>query len=144
MEKKPQNLQNHAKVDPAYHYFLLPVGLFLLLAAIYNVYQNPGASSIVHLVAGVWAVVAVLKIRVYSLKVQDRVIRLEERLRLQRILPEALSARTAELTEGQLIAIRFASDDEVPTLVEKCLAGHLAPKAIKQTIQTWRPDYWRV
>jgi|SRR5579883_741044 hypothetical protein len=144
MERKPQNLQNHAKLDPAFHFFLAPVGLLLLIAAIYNLARHLDASAAAHLVAAIWAIVALFKIRLYSLKVQDRVIRLEERLRLERLLPPALSGRATELSEGQLIAIRFASDAEVPALVEKCLSDNLEPKAIKESISNWRPDYWRV
>jgi len=144
MEKKPQNLQNHGKVDPAFHFFLLPVGLLLLIAAIYNLVKHPDASAVAHLVAGIWAIVAVFKIRLYALKVQDRVIRLEERLRMEKILPPALNARCADLAEAQLIALRFASDAELPALVEKTLSGNLPQKAIKEAVQNWRPDYWRV
>jgi len=144
MEKKPQSLQNHTKLDPSFHLFLIPVALLLLVAAIYNLYQNLTLSAVAHLVAAVWAIIALFKIRLYALKVQDRVIRLEERLRFEKLLSPALNARFYELTEQQLIALRFASDAEVPGLVEKTLAGSLPPKAIKQAIQNWRPDYWRV
>jgi Family of unknown function (DUF6526) len=149
MEKKPQNLQNHGKVDPAFHYFLF-AGIVLLLAyAIYNAVQTglsgrTGLTSAALLLAVIWALVLMFKVRLYSLKVQDRVIRLEERLRMERLLPAALKSRIYELTEQQLIALRFASDGELPALVEKTLAGNLPPKAIKQAIQSWRPDYWRV
>ena len=144
MEKKPQSLQNHTKLDPSFHLFLMPVALLLLIAAIYNLYQNLTLSAVAHLVAAVWAIIALFKIRTYALKVQDRVIRLEERLRFEKLLPPALNARFYELTEQQIIALRFASDGEVPGLVEKTLAGSLPPKGIKQAVQNWRPDYWRV
>jgi len=144
MEKKPQSLQNHTKLDPSFHLFLMPVALLLLVAAIYNLYQNLTLSAVAHLVAAVWAIIALFKIRTYALKVQDRVIRLEERLRFEKLLPPALNARFYELTEQQIIALRFASDGEVPGLVEKTLAGSLPPKGIKQAVQNWRPDYWRV
>jgi hypothetical protein len=144
MEKKPQNLQNHTKLDPAFHFFLAPVSLFLVIASVYNLVKNPGTAPAVYAVAAIWAMIAVFKIRIYALKVQDRVIRLEERLRFQELLPPALDARVYELTEQQIIALRFASDSEVPTLVENTLSAKLPPKAIKQAIQVWRPDYWRV
>lgn len=143
-EKKPQNLQNHAKIDPLFHRFLILLALIVLIAAAYNLYLYPGWKSGIELLAVIGAIVALFKMRIYALRVQDRVIRLEERLRLERLLSEPLKSRIYELTEQQLIALRFASDDELPALVEKTLKGNLAPKEIKQSIQVWRPDYWRV
>ena len=89
-------------------------------------------------------VVLALKCRLYALKVQTRVIRLEERLRLVTLLPESLRAKIPKLTEGQLVALRFASDAEVPGLVEKALAASLPNTEIKNAIVNWRPDYFRV
>lgn len=144
MEKKPQTLQNHGKLDPLFHFFLAPVALFIVIGAGYHLYKEPSWMSIAHLIVAFWVLIATFKIRLYALKVQDRVIRLEERLRLERLLSEPLKSRIYELTEQQLIAIRFASDGEIPVLVEKTLKTNLTPKQIKQAIQSWRPDYWRV
>jgi hypothetical protein len=144
MERKPQSLKNHAKFDPVFHFFLSPVALILLGSAIYYLVRHPERKAAVILLGVVWAIVALFKIRLYALKVQDRVIRLEERLRYQRILSPELQAKTAGLTEQQIIALRFASDGELPGLVEKALAGNLPQKEIKPLIQNWRPDYWRV
>ena len=85
-----------------------------------------------------------LKARLYSTRVQDRVIRLEERLRLAGLLAEPLRSRVGELTEAQLIGLRFASDAECPALVEKALREKLGRAEIKKGVQTWRADYWRV
>jgi len=143
-EKKPQTLQNHAKMDPAFHGFLTLGALILLIGASYNLYLNPGWKAGLGVFAVIWAIVLMFKVRLYSLKVQDRVIRLEERLRMEKLLNDALQARIYELTEQQLIALRFASDAELAGLVEKTLKSNMPPKEIKQSIQSWRPDYWRV
>lgn len=143
-EKKPQTLQNHVRVDPPFHFFLMPVAVVMLGGAVYDVVRNLGWMSGAHLVAVLWAIVAMFKIRLYALKVQDRVIRLEERLRMEKLLAAPLQSRIADLTEPQLVALRFASDAELPGLVEKTLSGNLDQKQIKQSIQDWRPDYWRV
>ena len=144
MPENTQSIKNHTRLDPAFHQFLIPVALILLIGAIVNLIRNFGWSSGFHALAVVWAIIAMFKIRLYALKVQDRVIRLEERLRLQGLLPEPLRTRAGELKEDQLIALRFASDGEVPGLVDKILTGNLNRQQIKEAIQIWRPDYWRV
>ncbi len=144
MAEKSQSLQHHTRIDPVFHQFLVPVGLLLFIGTIVNLVQRFGWSSGWHALAMIWALIAVFKIRLYALKVQDRVIRLEERVRLHTLLPEPLRSRIGQLNEGQLIALRFASDSEVPGLVEKTLAGNWGRKEIKQAVQVWRPDYWRV
>jgi hypothetical protein len=143
-EPKTQNFQNHARLDPLYHFFLSPVAALMVIGSIYEVVRNPGWVSGAHVLAAVWAYIALFKLRVYPLKVQDRVIRLEERLRMEKLLPEPWKSRIPELSEAQLIALRFASDAELPELVEKTLGGNLDPKTIKQSIRNWRPDYFRV
>ena len=144
MAEQPQTFQNHRRFDPAFHGFLVPVGVLLLIGTIVNLVQRFGWSSGWHTLAMLWAMVALFKIRLYALKVQDRIIRLEERVRLQNLLPAQLQERIAELNEGQLIALRFASDGEIAGLVEKTLAGNWGRQEIKRAVQVWRPDYMRV
>jgi hypothetical protein len=144
MAATQQSFKNHARLDPAFHFFLVPVSMILLIGAVTNVVNSLGWSSGWHLLAVLWGIVAVFKIRLYSLKVQDRVIRLEERLRLQRVLSEPLRGRIAQLSEDQLIGLRFASEPELPGLVEKTLSGNWDRKKIKQAVQNWQPDLWRV
>ena len=143
-EKKPQTLANHGRLDPLFHFVVLPVfGLAPIVAAICFIWR-PSWHSAASFVVFVAAAIAVVKTRTYALRVQDRVIRLEERLRLTSLLSEPLRSRIPELTEGQLIALRFASDAEAPKLVERALSEKLSRADIKKAIQTWRPDYWRI
>jgi hypothetical protein len=139
-----QNLKNHAMFDPPFHFFLAPVGGFLLILSIIQLVKNPGWMTGIHVLAVVWVFVAIFKMRIYSLKVQDRVIRLEERLRLAVVLPAELQPRIGELSVDQLIGLRYASDAELPGLVEKTLGSNWNRKQIKEAVKNWRPDNWRV
>jgi hypothetical protein len=85
-----------------------------------------------------------LSARMFALTVQDRVIRLEERLRYQRLLPADLQPRIGEFTVNQLVSLRFASDAELPALARRVLDEKMNErKAIKQLVKSWRPDYLR-
>jgi hypothetical protein len=143
-EKMPQTFANYTRLDPPFHMFAVPVAGISLLVAIWYLIHNPGFYSAWLVVVAVAAIVLVLKVRLYALKTQDRVIRLEERLRLASLLPQSLCSRIGELSESQLIALRFASDAELPGLMDKTLSGKLAGAEIKKEIVTWRPDYWRI
>ena len=144
MAQQEQNFKNHARLDPMFHGFLSIGALFLLGAAIYALVQRPEPWGVVRIFGMLWLIVLMFKVRLYSLKVQDRVIRLEERLRLMQILPESTRPRIGELTEAQFVALRFASDGEVAGLVQQALDGKWDQKQIKQAIKTWRPDFFRV
>jgi len=144
-EKKPQTLANHVKLDPPFHFVLGPTLLLIIILSITNVFRHYDTLSAWVLVLMMLAVVNVsFRARIYALKVQDRVIRLEERLRLSSLLQEPLRSRIGELTESQLVAIRFACDAEAPAIVQKALAENLKNKDIKKAIGTWRPDYFRI
>jgi hypothetical protein len=143
-EKKPQTFANHTRWDPLFHFFALPVFLLLAIAGLVHFIWRPGLHSALLFVVAVALAIVVVKSRLCALRVQDRVIRLEERLRLSSLLPEPTRSRIPELTEGQLVALRFASDAEVPRLAERAITEKLSPADIKKAIQTWRPDYWRV
>ena len=150
-EQKPQTFDNHTRWDPLFHFFLIPVFALGLVMAIVHLIahlkesdfrDNVHAAMLILLATAF--MIRIFKTRLYALKVQDRVIRLEEQLRLMRLLPEALRSRIPELTESQLCGLRFASDAEVPKLTERALNEKLSRADIKKSIQTWRPDYWRV
>ncbi|MSV36155.1 MAG: hypothetical protein EXQ47_11260 [Bryobacterales bacterium] len=142
--QKEQNFKNHARLDPAFHGFLTLMGLAMLIGAITYVVQEPGWVSAAHLLTVIWVIALQFKVRLYALKVQDRLIRLEERLRLAQILPESLRGRIGELSEAQLIGLRFASDGELAGLAQRALEEQLGAKQIKEAVRHWRPDYWRV
>jgi hypothetical protein len=150
-EKRPQTFANHSRLDPPFHFFVLPVfvlGLVLTLIHFFYHLRESDFHGNFHAFLLILLALAVLtltfRVRLYSLKVQDRVIRLEERLRLMQLLNEPLRSRIPELTEGQLCGLRFASDAEVAKLAERALNEKLSRKDIKKAIQDWRPDYWRV
>ena len=143
-ERSPQTLANHVRLDPPFHYFVLPVLAISWIISVVVCVRHPGFLHFWIVVFNTAIIVAVVRSRQYALKVQDRVIRLEERLRLATLLPDSMRPQIAKLTEGQFIALRFASDEEIPALVERTLSANLSPADIKKAIQNWRPDYWRV
>ncbi|MGB6946838.1 MAG: DUF6526 family protein [Bryobacteraceae bacterium] len=144
-EKLPQTYANHARFHPPFHFFLGPGSFVLLILTVVNVVRHfRRLDAWILLLLGILFLLAVILIRTNALRVQDRLIRLEERLRLQALLSSELSARIGELTESQLIALRFASDSELPALVAKVLAANLGSKDIKKAIVTWRADTFRV
>jgi len=144
MAQAEQNFKNHARTDPMFHGFLFFGGLLLLGFTIYALVKQPTLLGAVRVFAVLWAMVLMFKMRLYAMKVQDRVIRLEERLRLAELLPDATRSRIGELSERQLIALRFASDGEVAGLVQQTLDGKWEPKQIKGAVKVWRADFSRV
>ena len=150
-ETKPQTLANHTRFDPPFHFYILPIfGIALIMTIVHffahlshGDFRDHFHAFLLILLALAFLLLA-LKVRLYAIKVQDRVIRLEERLRLTQLLQEPLRSRIPELTVDQLCGLRFASDAEIPKLVERTLKENLKRADIKKAIQTWRPDYWRV
>ena len=141
---KPQNFKNHARFDPPFHFFLTFVAMAtIVIAVIYCVHHFCFYSVWLVVLSLAWFVM-LFRMRQYPLKVQDRVIRLEERLRLQALAPAEWHSQIYRLTEDQLIGLRFAADDEVVELAKQALEHNLNRKQIKERIKEWRPDYWRV
>jgi len=143
-EKVPQSFANHTRFDPPFHFFVLPVFATTVVLTIVHLVKNPSLDAAWLVVFTIAATTAVLRSRVYALKVQDRVIRLEERLRLAILLDKPLRTRMTELSESQLIGLRFASDAELPALAARALAEKLSRSDIKKAVTQWRPDEWRV
>ncbi|MBS1822069.1 MAG: hypothetical protein JST61_08875 [Acidobacteria bacterium] len=143
----PQSYKNHARFDPPMHFFVFPVLLINLGVAVYVAvhfrHEFPWLGHWTILLALALLILGT-KCRINDLKVQDRLIRLEERLRLAALLPANEAAHINELTTKQLIALRFASDEEIPALVHKTLTQNLDAKTIKQNITNWRADDHRV
>lgn len=144
MSKTPQNFKNHARFDPLFHFFVGPILFLNLIWAIIHLVRHPHLHAIWILVLSLAALVAGFKIRLYALRVQDRVIRLEERLRLQALAPSEWHTQIYRLSEDQLIGLRFAADEEVVELAKQALEHNLNRKQIKERIKDWRADNWRV
>jgi len=140
----PQSFKNHGRLDPLFHFFLTFVGIATVVIAIVYAVRHTCFYSIWLVVVAVSAFLALFKLRSYPLKVQDRVIRIEERIRLQALAPSEWHTQIYRLSEDQLIALRFAGDDEVVELAKHALEHNLNRKQIKERIKSWRPDTWRV
>ena len=143
--EKPQNLQNHTRLVPPFHMFVLPV---LLVNVGWMSYRLVKSGISFESVFGILLALALLMFalfaRTFALTVQDRVIRLEMRLRLAEVLPVDLRPRIPEFTVAQLVSLRFASDAELPALARKVLDEKLDNrKAIKQLVKDWQGDYLR-
>lgn len=143
-DQPSQNFANHTRYDPPFHFFIVPVVIGNFIVAAVHLYRFPSGISAWLVVVALAAVVAAFKIRLYPLNVQDRVIRLEERLRLTSVLQEPLRSRIGELSDTQLVGLRFASDAELPGLVQRCLADKLSRADIKKSVTNWRADSARV
>jgi hypothetical protein len=139
-----QTYATHRRNDPLYHWFVVPVSALWTLAAGYFLVRKPDLHHAFLLVAAIATVLLVLKVRLYALRVQDRVIRLEETLRMQRLLPADLQGRVHELSPRQMVGLRFASDAELADRVREALDERLDGEAIKKRIQSWKPDTFRV
>ena len=146
----PQSYKNHVRWDPTWHFFLMPMLMLNIVFAAYKLVHDWKLPTNHHFVFGWWVILSIVlfmavgRARQHSLTAQDRIIRIEERLRLQALLPAEDLARSHALTEDQLIGLRFASDAELPDLVARALDENLNREQIKKAIVNWRPDHLRV
>ena len=145
MPQTEQNYKNHGRILPAFHYFVLPILLLNVLNVARLAWVDPSLSTGFALLVAVALLMTALLARVMALKAQDRVIRLEMRLRMRELLPPDLQGRIAELTPEHLVGLRFAGDAELPDLVRQTLGGTLTTtKSIKQAVKNWQADNLRV
>jgi uncharacterized membrane protein YciS (DUF1049 family) len=137
-----QSFQSHAKWVLPFHFFVLPILLINLGFSIYwCVKASFTVSGMLSVVVAAALLFGMVMARAMAMKVQDRVIRIEERIRFERLLPADMHARIGEFTIDQLVALRFASNAELPELARRVLEEKVSDRrAIKQMIKTWRPD----
>lgn len=144
MAERDQTYKNHTRLLPAFHFFVLPVLFLNFLNEVRHLWRYPSeGTALAAIVAAALLTLGFLS-RTQALAVQDRVIRLEMRLRLRQVLPPELHARIPDLRPRQLVALRFASDAELPELVREILDGKLQTgKQIKQRVKNWQADWLR-
>jgi dolichyl-phosphate-mannose--protein O-mannosyl transferase len=139
-----QNFENHAKFVPGFHVVVLGIFAINLVWSIYRLIRVSSAESVISLLLAIAFLLLAFYSRIFALTVQDRVIRLEMRLRMQQLLPAELLLSISEFSVAQLVALRFASDAELPVLAKKVLDDKLNDrKKIKKMIQDWQPDFLR-
>ena len=139
-----QSYATHRRFDPAYHFVGFPLILGFFVISAFLLWKHPSLASAGQMVLALALPILFFKIRLYALTVQDRVIRLEETLRMERLFPEELKARIPELRRDQFVGLRFAADAELADLTRRALAENLGNEAIKKLIKDWRGDFFRV
>ncbi|HEV2290488.1 MAG TPA: DUF6526 family protein [Gemmatimonadales bacterium] len=140
-----QSLANHARYVPGFHFVATGLLAVNLIWRAIEVVKYPGAGTVDGVLVAVALVLLLWYTRAFAVGVQDRIIRLEERIRMERLLPADLKARIPEFTRAQLISLRFAPDQELPELARKVLAESIDDQAqIKAMVKAWRADEWRV
>jgi hypothetical protein len=142
---REQNYANHTRWHPLQHFVVTPLVIVHFFYELFALIREPTLDRADDLLAATLLVLISILVRINPLRAQDRIIRLEEQLRMARVLPPELAQRAATLRTGQIVALRFASDEELPALVRQVLDGKLTTgKEIKQAIRHWRPDHLRV
>ena len=144
MAQTGQTYKNHVRFFPPFHFFVAPVLLINFFVAAWIAFRTPSGMAIWGAIVALALVMTALTARLMALAVQDRVIRLEMRLRMREVLPPDLQARIGDITREQCVGLRFASDAELAGLVRKVLAGELKTNSeIKRQVAQWQGDYLR-
>lgn len=139
-----QSYANHVKWVPTFHFFVVPVMVWNFVQSIVRVRHGFSWDTVLGVFVATALLIFIFNARLFALRVQDRVIRMEERQRLARLLPSDVQVRILEFTSTQLVALRFASDAELPALAQKVLTDKITDqKTIKQMVKNWRADYLR-
>ncbi|MCJ7440111.1 MAG: DUF6526 family protein [Thermoanaerobaculaceae bacterium] len=140
-----QTFENHTRYVPLYHFVLFGILMINLVWSVVRIIRHHSVDAAVALLIAFGLLILFFYARQFALTMQDRLIRLEMRLRLAKVLPADLAQRIGELTVSQLIGLRFASNEELPELVRKVLAEGISDRtAIKRMVRTWQGDYLRV
>ncbi|WP_028548927.1 DUF6526 family protein [Paenibacillus sp. UNC451MF] len=136
-----QNYKNHARLHPLFHFIGTPLALITFIGAIVYLFTSFSWISVLSVIASICIMVCIILVRTYATKLQDRIIRNEENFRHYLLTGEPLNSR---LTTGQIVALRFASDDQFPELCRKAVNESLKPDDIKKAVKIWRADSLRV
>ena len=145
MAQTPQTYANHARLVPIFHYVAIPILTASFFRATWKLVEQPSVDTAFAVLVGFALIVVAFASRVFALKAQDRVIRLEMRLRMMELLPASMHPRIQDFSVNQLVALRFASDGELAGLAETVLRDNIQDrKTIKQMVKTWKGDYLRV
>lgn len=145
-KNKEQNFRNHRRLFPLHHFFITPLSIFCFISSLILPFR---------LELGVWQIIICLSVglillilpvvaRIYGLKNQDRIIRLELRQRYYELTGEPLSEKELSLRKSQIIALRFADNDQIVSLINDAIDKNLSAKEIKETVKNWQSDHWRV
>ena len=145
MPPEEQSYASHRRFHPIFHFFIVPILAINVLVSIYFFIRHPMVITGWSILVSVAIASLALLARFYSLRQQDRIIRLEERLRLQSLLPDDLRPRINELRTAQLISLRFCSDEELADATRAVLSGEVkSANDIKRRVKQWRPDHHRI
>lgn len=145
MATPAQSFENHTRYYPLFHFVAAPLLAIYLVYAITELVHSPSRATAASVVLAAGVMASLQASRVMALTVQNRVIRLEMSMRLERLLgPAAAADALASLTVGKLVALRFASDAELPALIARVRSNELATgRDVKRAIREWQPDYLR-